>query len=96
MSKISDKKIFKPLAVSLGASIAMSLATMGTATAATHTNPFASKKLEQGYKVAEAKKDMHKDTHDAKSGKDEKAKGEKKAGEGKCSAGKCGEGKCGG
>jgi len=98
---MSDKLKLNPLAVALGTTFAISLASSPIVNAA--DNPFNMTDLGSGYMVAEEgscgdKKEEGK-CGEGKCG-DKKAEGEGKCGEGKCGdkkkeEGKCGEGKCG-
>ncbi len=91
-SKMSNKHKLNPLAVALGTTFAISLASSPIVNAA--ENPFASTELNNGgYMVAEEGK-----CGEGKCGDKKEAEG--KCGEGKCgdkkeAEGKCGEGKCG-
>ena len=88
---MSDKNKLNPLAVALGTTFAITLASSPIVNAA--DNPFASTELNNGgYMVAEEGK--------CGEGKCGDKKEEGKCGEGKCgdkkdAEGKCGEGKCG-
>ncbi len=97
---MSDKHKFSPLAVALGTTFAISLASSPVVNAA--DNPFSATSFSNGYMLAEGNCGDKK-TEEGKCGdkKTEEGKcGEKKA-EGKCGEGKCGEkrktheGKCG-
>lgn len=102
---MSDKHKLSPLAVALGTSFVISLASSPVVNAA--VNPFSATDFSNGYMVAEGncgdKKAEEGKCGDNKSeeGKCGEKKAEGKCGEGKCGEkrkaheGKCGEGKCG-
>jgi uncharacterized low-complexity protein len=85
---MSEKKIFKPVALAVGAALAGSFAISGAVNAAdTAESPFQMASLEVGYMLGEG---------EGKCGEGKCGEGnDKKGEEGKCGEGKCGEGKCG-
>jgi uncharacterized low-complexity protein len=99
--KMSDKYKLNPLAVALGTTFAISLASSPIVNAA--DNPFNMTDLGSGYMVAEEGSCGDKKGEGSCGDKkgEGKAEGEGKCGEGKCGdkkkahEGKCGEGKCG-
>ncbi len=103
MNTKNQKLKIKPVLAAVGAGIALSLATIPMANAAS-SNHFSSEKLASGYNVASNHSNMEK----SKDGKCGSGKCGNKAKEGKCGGakcdhkksksggGKCGHGKCGG